>query len=190
MTDQEMAAQDSEPGAAVAADTPNPAAIDPLPCPATADPLAINPEPIPEVAPEAPQPERLDRQEVSLIEQLQSAITGLIWQSETDAPFQVCSWSNPTGQILSPVLLLAKTNHDPDTPVKVVTLEEFCAPGLHLAGDSSNQPEKLQSLMTTITNNLSTIQVYRVGDIEIEIYIIGVDPEGNWVGVSTQSVET
>jgi Nuclease A inhibitor-like protein len=50
--------------------------------------------------------------------------------------------------------------------------------------------QRFQHLVSVLKQNLSNIQVYRVGSIEIDAYILGVTPSGNWMGLSTQLVET
>ena len=50
--------------------------------------------------------------------------------------------------------------------------------------------KRFQNLVRILKQNLSQLQVYRVGSIEIDVYIIGMTPGGDWAGLSTQVVET
>ena len=61
----------------------------------------------------------------SIATQLQQASKGLLCLSETDAPFEVIHW--PAQGELTPAKLLQLTNHPPDAPVKVVSVDEFFA---------------------------------------------------------------
>ena len=128
----------------------------------------------------------------SIADQLQKASEGLLFLSETDAPFAVITW--PTQGELNQVKLLQLTNHPPDAPVKVVTVDDFFAIAT-LEEDWHDEEEReivkrFQHLVSVLKQNLSNIQVYRVGSIEIDAYIVGVTPSGNWMGLSTQLVET
>jgi hypothetical protein len=128
----------------------------------------------------------------SIATQLQQASTGLIFGSETDAPFEVIHW--PTQEELTPAKLLQLTNHPPDAPVEIVSADEFF--------DAANAEEnwhdeeeretvqRFQNLVNILKQNLSQLQVYRVGSIEIDAYIVGATPSGDWMGLSTKLVET
>jgi Nuclease A inhibitor-like protein len=59
----------------------------------------------------------------SITAQLSSASEGLLFGSETDAPFEVIHWQ-AKGK-LTPAKLLQLTNHPPDAPVEVVTVDDF-----------------------------------------------------------------
>jgi len=49
---------------------------------------------------------------------------------------------------------------------------------------------KFQSLVKTLKDNLTDIKVYRIGTINIDVYIVGKTASGDLVGISTKVVET
>lgn len=57
--------------------------------------------------------------------QLKQASNGLPYLSETDAPFEVINWQ--TQGELTAAKVLQLTNHPPDAPVKVVSVNDFFA---------------------------------------------------------------
>ncbi|MEG4424948.1 MULTISPECIES: nuclease A inhibitor family protein [unclassified Microcoleus] len=128
----------------------------------------------------------------SIATQLKQASEGLLFGSETDAPFEVIHW--PTQGELTPPKLLQLTEHSPDASVEVVTVDEFF--------DAATQEEdwhdeeeretvkRFQNLVSVLKQNLSQLQVYRVGSVEIDAYIVGVTDGGGLAGLSTQVVET
>ncbi len=123
---------------------------------------------------------------------LKQASEGLLFLSETDAPFEVIHW--PAQGELTSAKLLQLTNHPPDAPVELRTVDDFFAIAT-LEEDWHDEEEReivqrFQHLVSVLNQNLSNIQVYRVGSIEIDAYIVGVTPSGNWMGLSTQLVET
>jgi hypothetical protein len=50
--------------------------------------------------------------------------------------------------------------------------------------------QRFQNRVSVLKHNLSQLQVYRVGNINIDAYIVGVTPSGDWTGLSTQLVQT
>ena len=128
----------------------------------------------------------------SIAAQLKQASTGLIFGSETDAPFEVIHW--PTQEELTPAKLLQLTNHPPDAPVEIVSVDEFFDVA-NAEEDWHDEEERetvqrFQNLVNILKQNLSQFQVYRVGSIDIDAYIVGVTHGGEWAGLSTKLVET
>jgi len=50
--------------------------------------------------------------------------------------------------------------------------------------------QRFQNLVSVLKQNLSQLQVYRVGNTNINAYIVGVAPGGGLAGLSTKLVET
>jgi hypothetical protein len=128
----------------------------------------------------------------SIITQLQQASEGLLFGSETDAPFEVIHW--PTQGELTPTKLLQLTEHSPDAPVEIVSVDEFFDVA-NAEEDWHDEEERetakrFQNLVNILKQNLSQLQVYRVGSVEINAYIVGVTDGGGLAGLSTKLVET
>ncbi|MCC3600091.1 MULTISPECIES: nuclease A inhibitor family protein [unclassified Microcoleus] len=128
----------------------------------------------------------------SIAAKLKQASEGLLFLSESDAPFEVVNWS-AQGQ-LTPAKLLQLTEHSPDESIESVSIDDFFAMATQ-AEDWHNEEERetvqrFQNLVSVLKQNLSQLQVYRVGNISIDAYIVGVTPGGDWAGLSTQVVET
>ena len=128
----------------------------------------------------------------SIATQLKQASKGLLFLSESDAPFEVINW--PAQGELTPAKLLQLTNHPPDAPLEVVTVDEFfaIAPQEEDWHDEEEREtvKRFQHLMSVLKHNLSQLQVFRVGSINIDAYIVGVTPSGDWTGLSTKLLET
>ena len=124
--------------------------------------------------------------------QLSSATQGLLFLSETDAPFEVIHW--PAQGELTPTKLLQLTGHPPDAPVELRTVDDFFAIATQEEDwhdeEERETVQRFENLVSVLKQNLSQLQVYRVGSIEIDVYIIGVTDGGEWVGLSTKLVET
>jgi GTPase len=50
--------------------------------------------------------------------------------------------------------------------------------------------KRFQNRVSVLKQNLSQLQVFRVGSIDIDAYIVGVTDGGELAGVSTKLVET
>lgn len=128
----------------------------------------------------------------SITTEFKQASKGLLILSESDAPFEVVRW--PAQGQLTPAKLLQLTNHPPNALVEIVNVDEFFA--IATAEEDWHDEEeretmqRFQHLVSVLKQNLSNIQVYRVGKINIDAYIIGVTPNGDWMGLSTKLVET
>lgn len=124
--------------------------------------------------------------------QLKQASEGLLFLSETDAPFELINW--PAQGELTPTKLLQLTQHPPDAPVEMLAVDEFFAIATSSEDwhdeEERDTVQRFQNLVSVLKQNLSNIQVYRVGRITIDAYIVGVTPSGDWMGLSTQLVET
>ena len=90
--------------------------------------------------------------------------------------------------------LLQLTEHPPDAPVELRTVDDFFAIAT-AQEDWHDQEERetvklFQNKVSVLKQNLSQLQVYRVGSTDIDIYIVGVTPGGGLAGLSTKRVET
>ena len=128
----------------------------------------------------------------SIATQLQQASKGFLFLSETDAPFEVISCQ--TQRELTPAKLLQLMNHPPDAPVEVVSVDEFFAHATQEEDwhdeEEREMVQRFQNLVSVLKQNLLQLQVFRVGNTNIDAYIVGVTPSGDWAGLSTKLVET
>jgi hypothetical protein len=114
-----------------------------------------------------------------IISELERAADGLLYESESDYPFTPFIWENRGGEELSIERLLELTGQDRNRPVEIIKLD-----------DLFRDEERYRGLVQVLRKNLRDIKVYRVGRINIDIYIIGKDSKGNFAGVATKAIET
>ena len=112
-----------------------------------------------------------------ILEELKNASTGLLVMSESDYPFELIHWSG--GNAITPEYLCRVSERPEDTPIEETDTKRFL-------GDN----ERFRKLQAVIESNLSDVKVYKVGTINIPVYIVGSSPEGNWLGVSTRLIQT
>jgi Nuclease A inhibitor-like protein len=114
-----------------------------------------------------------------LLVELQAAVADLYWISESDYPFEVIDWS--AGEISTAAIRL-ELGLDEEIPITTLTLAEFWEP----VTDNDEFIEVRHFIARSLTNT----QVFRVGEIEIDIYIIGHCVTGKRVGLKTKEIET
>jgi hypothetical protein len=117
----------------------------------------------------------------------------LLFTSESDEPFEVFEWKNGTGS-LTEERLLEFAGKPKDSPVKSVPLDMFFADltkeqDWH-ADDEKTAVEQYRNLLSVLKDRLSDVKVFRVGEVEVAIYVVGQAKDGGWVGVKTTAVET
>lgn len=131
--------------------------------------------------------------DTEIINKLKSATNGLLMSSEAEYPFEVFLWENITNSLTSEKVL-QQTKHPENTSVEVVPFEDFCrqltAEQDWYGEEEKNLVAKFNILVKTLRNNLINLQVYRLGKIEIDVYIVGKTPTDNLAGVATKVVET
>lgn len=124
---------------------------------------------------------------------LEEATKDLLYQSESDEPFEVVQWNIPQEDLaITDVLRLS--GHAESEPVKVTSFESFFEPLLKdkdwHGSDEKADVEKYRSLVKAMNRHLADIQVFRIGSIQVHIYIVGKAKGGNWAGIKTVAVET
>ncbi|MBD2297489.1 nuclease A inhibitor family protein [Nostoc sp. FACHB-87] len=129
-----------------------------------------------------------------VMQKLQQNSHSLLMMSESESPFEVFFWSGEGQESLTNQKLLQLTNHPAETPIEIVELDYFFR---NLAEEKEWHDEiqrqdvqKFKSLVQTLKENLSDIKVYRLGRIDIDVYIFGKTPAGDLAGISTKVIET
>ncbi|WP_392532928.1 nuclease A inhibitor family protein [Nostoc sp. C117] len=128
-----------------------------------------------------------------ITEKLKQSSVNLLMMSESDYPFEVICWTSEAHN-LTTQKLLQLTNHPQDSQVEEVELDYLfrnCAYEKDWHDEQQKQNvTKFQTLLETLKNNLNEIKVYRIGTINIDVYIIGKTPSGDLAGLSTKLIET
>ncbi len=129
-----------------------------------------------------------------IVDQLKSASDGLLCMSESDYPFEVFLWESPELRPLTPQKILQQTGHPQNTPLEVVTVDNFfkvATTEQDWYGEEEKATlQKYQALVETLKQILSNPDVYRLGEREIDVYIVGQTPAGALAGLSTKIIET
>jgi hypothetical protein len=129
----------------------------------------------------------------NVLQALATAISGLLYMSETDTPFEIVHWKKQDS-ICSTADLLSLIGKSSGLPVENVGLGEFFHDLIqdHDCHDAEAKKtvDKYRHLLTVLEEHLTDLKVFKVGEVEIDIYIVGRTAEGDWAGVMTTAVET
>jgi hypothetical protein len=122
-------------------------------------------------------------------EQFNRLIEGLLYMSETDAPltyYELDSersrqWPPSTaGQFLQLIV------EDPEAPVEKLAPEKFFR---DLRPGNEDHEDQVAALRRAMMEELKNLEGFRVGEIQIQIFVLGKDDSGKVAGLRTLSVE-
>ena len=126
------------------------------------------------------------------LQKIEQAAAGLQFLSETNAPFELVEVPNPSVPLEQQLLRIS--GKEEGTPVARQDLDYFFRnavksyPGASPEGVQTAQ--RFQYLQQVLKEELSDVQVYRVGEIQIDAFIIGKLKDGSYAGLRTKVVET
>ena len=126
-----------------------------------------------------------------LLNELREATSGLTFMSESDYPFEVFNWgaAEPTQEFLRGL-----TGEASDAPVETKTAADFFRVVASEAewknAEQLDVARRFQTLLRLLEQHLTDLKVFRVGAVNIPVYVAGRSAAGNWLGVSTRVVET
>src|SRR4051812_11795924 len=105
---------------------------------------------------------------------LQTASKGLLYPSETDEPFEPFSWGKASGD-LTP----RKVGRLAGASAKAVVEEQSLADFFKdLTADGADDAEEFRRLRQAVEAKLSGARMFRVGKVNIDVYVVGRTPDG------------
>lgn len=127
-----------------------------------------------------------------LIEQIRRAAEGLYYISETDAV--VLPFAGTNAKAVTKEELLKQISAAPGLPVEEKSFTEFFTRLTEMQdwyGDEEKEiAGKFARLKEVLENNIRDLKVFRIGKIELDIYVVGLDAEDIFLGIKTKAVET
>jgi hypothetical protein len=135
---------------------------------------------------------RIMKSDKGIIEELKQLTEGLLFMSESDYPFETVCWEGLPE--ISAQFLRSLSGEAEDAPVEIVSVDEFFRVAMSEESwrrdESRQDAQRYRGLVQTLKDNLEELKVYRVGKINIPVYIVGRNKTGNWLGISSRVVET
>lgn len=127
-----------------------------------------------------------------LPDQIKKIVKGLYYISETDAEILPFVGSKTTE--VTAVEVLTQTENSSDSAIEEREFEAFFA---RLTKDQDwfgleekNNAQRFSALKNLLETNLRDLKVFKIGLIEIKIYVVGLNTEDVLMGIMTKAVET
>ncbi|GAB2702456.1 hypothetical protein GCM10027037_30020 [Mucilaginibacter koreensis] len=120
---------------------------------------------------------------------LENAASGLLMMSESDEPFTYVSAPATT---INEQLALSLAGKPAGTPVETITLDYLLRNMTNPASGSVSPAtaQKFSQLAAALKQELAGLTVYRVGEVQIDVFILGKANDGSIAGMRTRLIET
>jgi hypothetical protein len=133
-----------------------------------------------------------DRAKADLTEQIKNAAAGLWYISETDA--EIFPFTGSKADAVTKENLLQQIGKPPDAPVEEREFDQMFERFVKIQdwfGDEEKETAaKFAALKSLLEKNLTDLKVFKIGQINLDIYFVGLDSKGNLAGIQTKAVET
>ena len=133
-----------------------------------------------------------DLQKDSFVKQIEEITADLYYISETDA--LILPFVGRQAQTVSRETILEQTGNAPDSPVDERDFTEFFARLVEIQDwfgeEETKTAEKYLLLKKLLEKNLRTLRVYKIGKVQLDVYVVGLNAENRLMGIKTKAVET
>jgi hypothetical protein len=131
------------------------------------------------------------KSDATLTRGLKRLTKGLTFQSESD--YAVEPFAPEAGRGAASAQDVVKALK-PDAEARAADFENFFAAATEEQdwqdAEARARVKKFQALVKYLKENLTDIQVFKAGDAESDVYVVGRTAAGNFAGVKTKAVET
>jgi hypothetical protein len=115
----------------------------------------------------------------TLLSTLHQATEGLLYPSEYDAPLEPFVWEQADN---TPAEVRRLSGHPAQERCHTLAAEDFFHDLVEIEG--------FAALYETLKATLTDLKVYRCGEANITVYVVGRDAHGRLAGLKTVAVET
>lgn len=126
--------------------------------------------------------------------ELKEAADGLLMMSETDAPFEFYQAENFKDEELNEDTVLKLAAMPAEYPFEEIELGYFLRNMTHARPETGEegmkQAKRFQHLEKKLHELLQDVKVYRIGEANKLVLILGRTPDGEIAGLKTMVVET
>jgi len=126
------------------------------------------------------------------VEQIKRVAEGLSYISETDA--EITPFAGEETEAVTKEEVLKQTKSAVDSPVEERGFAEFFARLTEIQdwfGDEEKKTaQKFVRLKELMETNLKDLKVFKIGKIQLDIYVVGLNAESKLTGIKTKAVET
>jgi hypothetical protein len=130
--------------------------------------------------------------DTSIAELIEKAAEGLYYISETDA--EILPFAGSKAESVTKEEFLKQTQNKSDVPVEERNFDDIFQRLTTISDwfgeEEKRKAEKFAELRDLLVKNLKDLKVFVIGKIQVDIYFVGLDAQGNLMGIQTKAVET
>ena len=130
----------------------------------------------------------------SLKEEIEILITDLMYPSESDEKMAYFEMEHSIEQKLALTDFRMYNGIKPETVITEISFDDFFKPLIKtedwFVDDEKKWAENSLKLKHLLTDKAKDFQGFKVGSIEIDVFIFGKAEECKWVGLKTKVIET
>lgn len=130
----------------------------------------------------------------SLKEQIETLIADLRYPSESDEQINYFEMEFSIANKLSVADFRMFNGIKPETVITEISFDDFFKPLIKVEDwfgeDEKKWAEDSLKLKNLLSENAKDFQIFKVGSIEIDVYVFGKAEECKWLGLKTKVVET
>jgi hypothetical protein len=138
--------------------------------------------------------ESLPKEEISIKDQINSLSADLLYPSESDEKIEYFEMELSTAEKISLANFRMFNGIRPEVEIQEMDFENFFVPLIKIedwfGDDEKKWVEDSLKLKQLLSEKGKDFQVYKVGAIEIDIYLFGKYEDCKWLGLKTKVIET
>lgn len=138
--------------------------------------------------------ESFSKEHISLKDELILLCSDLMYPSESDEKIEYFFMEVSTDENLSLANFRIYNGIRPEIEIGLMDFEIFFDPLVKIeewfGEDEKKWAENGLKLKQLLINKLKDVQIYKVGQVEIEVYLFGKSGECQWEGLKTKLIET
>ena len=136
----------------------------------------------------------LENKKNSLKEQIEALTADLMYPSESDEKIAFFEMELSTAQKLSIADFRMFNGIKPETVITEISMDDFFKPLVKVEDwfgeEEKKWAEDSMKLKTLLSEKAKDFQIFKVGSVEIDVFVFGKVEECLWMGLKTKVIET
>ena len=131
---------------------------------------------------------------ISLKEQIDTLTADLMYPSESDEEIEYFEIEHSTNEKLAMIDFRMYNGIKPETVITEISFDDFFKPLIKtedwFGDDEKKWAKDSLKLKNLLTDKAKDFQGFKVGSIEIDVFVFGKAEECKWIGLKTKVIET
>lgn len=135
---------------------------------------------------------KVEKQRSALVKEIEKLVSGLSYVSETDS--EIFPFVGEKAEAVTKEIILTQTKNAADVAVEERNFEDFFSRLTKIEDwfgeEETEAARKFAVLKELLQKKLKDLKVFKIGEIELDVYAVGLDAENVLTGIKTKAVET